>query len=486
MSVSLTVAAHTNVGKTTLVRTLVKRDIGEVADRPHVTENAERHTLVDTSGGDVLYLWDTPGFGDSVRLLKRLRASGNPVGWLLSQVWDRLVDRPFFCSQEAIRNVRDESDVVLYLVNAAEDASATAYIDAELRILEWMGKPVLLLLNQVGPPRSQASESADEAKWASRLAAHVREGGVITLDAFARCWVQEDRLLGAVEALLAAQKRDEMARLRAAWRARNLETFDAAVGILARHVALTLADREVVPEKLDAAVLALRVKQLFSREAKERRDPAVEGAMASLARRLDERLREDTDRLIGLHGLAGRARQQVLERAAGQFEVAKPADVAQTGIVGGMLTGAAGGLAADLSAGGLTLGAGLILGAIVGALGAGGAAKAYNILQGQEDGRVRWSPEFAAQRVAALLMLYLAIAHYGRGRGDWVEGEAPAHWKPLVEEVVRAHQDAFEAAWRTAGAEVSPDALAARLQPEVAIAARDLLVRLYPEARSVL
>jgi GTPase SAR1 family protein len=73
VSVSLSVAAHTNVGKTTLVRTLLKRDIGEVADRAHVTELAERHTLIDTPQGDVLYLWDTPGFGDSARLLKRLK-----------------------------------------------------------------------------------------------------------------------------------------------------------------------------------------------------------------------------------------------------------------------------------------------------------------------------------------------------------------------------------------------------------------------------
>ena len=103
MSVSLSVAAHTNVGKTTLVRTLLKQDIGEVGDRPHVTEDAERHTLIDTPSGDVLYLWDTPGFGNSARLLKRLKASGNPIGWLQTQVWDRLVDRPFFCSQRAFR-----------------------------------------------------------------------------------------------------------------------------------------------------------------------------------------------------------------------------------------------------------------------------------------------------------------------------------------------------------------------------------------------
>src|ERR1700694_3921488 len=87
-TINLSLVAHTNVGKTSLMRTLMRRDIGEVADRPHVTERAEGHALLETAGGDVLRLWDTPGFGDSVRLLKRLRMSGNPIGWLITQVWD--------------------------------------------------------------------------------------------------------------------------------------------------------------------------------------------------------------------------------------------------------------------------------------------------------------------------------------------------------------------------------------------------------------
>jgi len=485
MSVNLTVAAHTNVGKTTLVRTLLKRDIGEIADRPHVTEAAERHTLIDTPQGDVLYLWDTPGFGDSARLLKRLRASGNPIGWLQTQVWDRLVDRPFFCSQQAVRNVRDEGDLVLYLVNSAEDPSSAAYIDAELQILEWIGKPVLLLLNQAGPPRSRVAEAADEARWSRQLAQHVRDRGVLTLDAFARCWVQEDRLLGAAEALLPADKHEELGRLRSAWRARNLEVFAASMRTLASHLANTGTDREAVPEKLDAGALAQRVKQLFARDAAGRGDPAVEGAMGTLTKRLDERVRADTDRLIALHGLGGRAKQQILARAAGQFEVARPADVAGTGLLGGVLTGAAGGLMADLSTGGLSLGAGMVIGAIVGALGGGGAARAYNILHGQEDGRVRWSADFLGQRTRAALLLYLAVAHYGRGRGDWVEGEAPKHWPPLVDEVVRGRGSTLDAAWRSGEESMDAEALAARIEPELAAAARELLVRLYPEAHAI-
>ena len=483
MSVSLSVAAHTNVGKTTLVRTLLKRDIGEVADRPHVTEAAERHLLIDTPAGDALYLWDTPGFGDSMRLLKRLEASGNPLGWLQTQIWDRLVDRPFFCSQQAVRNVRDESDVVLYLVNAAEDAAASAYVEPELRILRWIGKPVLLLLNQAGPPRSPQAEAADEARWAARLAGHVREASVITLDAFARCWVQEGRLLRAVAQLLEGAKREEVERLRAAWRERNLETFRAAMRSIAGCLAATALDREKIPERIDAAALAQRVKRWVARARDAGgEDPAVESAMKSLARRLAARLREDTDRLIALHGLSGRAQERILERAAGQFEVALPADVAGTGLVGGLVSGAAGGLVADLSTGGLSLGAGMLIGAILGVLGGGSVARAYNLLQGQEDGCVRWTPDVLTRDASASLLRYLAVAHFGRGRGAWAEGEAPPHWVPRVTEAIQANAARWQAAWALAASD-SPEAeVAAALVPAVEETARAILIGLYPEA----
>jgi hypothetical protein len=186
--------------------------------------------------------------------------------------------------------------------------------------------------------------------------------------------------------------------------------------------------------------------------------------------------------LIALHGLAGRAKQQILARTAGQFEIAMPADVAGTGLVGGLMTGAAGGLMADLSTGGLSLGAGMVIGALLGALGGGGAARAYNLMQGQDDGRVRWSGEFFLQHARGALLRYLAVAHFGRGRGEWVEGEAPPHWLPLVDKAIAARQAALDVAWRTAG----EGDLAARLEAELTDAARELLVRLYPEATELL
>jgi GTPase SAR1 family protein len=133
-TVTLSLISHTNVGKTSLARTLLRREIGEVRDQPHVTTVAEAHVLIETAEARLL-LWDTPGFGDTVRLMTRLRRERDPIGWLLHQVWDRLVDRPLWCSQEAVRNVREEADVVLYLVNATEDPETAGYMKHELASL---------------------------------------------------------------------------------------------------------------------------------------------------------------------------------------------------------------------------------------------------------------------------------------------------------------------------------------------------------------
>lgn len=38
--VTLSLISHTNAGKTTLARTLLRRDVGEQGDQPHVTDTS--------------------------------------------------------------------------------------------------------------------------------------------------------------------------------------------------------------------------------------------------------------------------------------------------------------------------------------------------------------------------------------------------------------------------------------------------------------
>jgi hypothetical protein len=384
-TIALSLISHTNAGKTTLARTLLGRDIGEVRDAPHVTTEATPYSLQTTPGGDALVLWDTPGFGDSARLARRLAQQGNPIGWFLAQVWDRFRDKALFLSQRAVRNVRDEADVVLYLVNASEAPADAGYLAPELDVLAWIGRPVFVLLNQTGPPRPHAAEEAEEARWHETLGARPFVRGVLTLDAFARCWVQEIVLLRALAAAIAPAKREGFERLAAAWQARRIAQFDEAMAAVATPIARAAVDRELLPNVpvKDRIRSVLRGKGADD-ESGEQRSARV------LAERLDADVRASTDRLIAIHGLEGRAADTVRERLAGHLRTDAPLPEGKAALMGGVVSGALAGLAADLAAGGLTLGAGTLVGAIAGAVGGVGLARGYNVLKGRTEAVVRW------------------------------------------------------------------------------------------------
>ncbi len=481
-TVALSLVAHTNVGKTTLARTLLQRDIGEVRDEAHVTLEAERQTMIETPAGDRLELWDTPGFGDSLRLAQRLAREGNPIGWFLNEVWDRWRDRARWSSQNAVRNVLEQADVVLYLVNAAEQPGDVGYLDAELKVLDLLGKPVLVLLNQTGPPRGPQAEAAELQRWLERCTGFPCVREVLALDAFARCWVQEDALLAAVAPLLGPTPHAAFARLRAAWRQRQHATWRASCAVLAERLARAALDRAEVAH----AGWTGRVREFGSALGLPAGATATprEQAMQVLAERLDTDLRTSTDRLIALHGLGGRASAIVQQRLAEHFALREPVSEGKAAIVGGMVSGALVGLKADILSGGLTLGGGLLAGGVLGALGAMGLARGVNQLRGVAKPTLAWSDAVLDELARSALLGYLAVAHFGRGRGDWIESEHPRIWSAAVDALLVERQPALHRVWAMR-ATASEEALRALLEPVLADAIRALLLRLYPQSGAV-
>ena len=196
LRVHLSLVSHTNIGKTTLARTLLSRDVGELADRPHVTETTDDYVLAripraasSFSGTPRLRQLRAPG-----------RASSRPLEsdrMVLSEIWDRFTDKAFFLDQRVVRHIRDTSSVVLYLVNVTERPDRAGYIPAEMEILSWIGKPVIVLLNQMGDP-SRAKEKEEIEAWQKALASYPFVHKILPMDAFARCWVQEVALFDAI------------------------------------------------------------------------------------------------------------------------------------------------------------------------------------------------------------------------------------------------------------------------------------------------
>src|SRR6185503_9084852 len=212
-------------------------------------------------------------------------------------------------------------------------------------------------------------------------------------------------------------------------------------------------------------------------------DPTAR-AQATLAARLDDAVRDSTVELLKLHGLEGRAQGEIFARVATQFELRERVPEGPAALLGGVLSGALAGLKADLATGGLTMGGGLLAGGLLGAFGGAGLARGINVMRGGGPAWVGWSADAMAPMVEAALLRYLAVAHFGRGRGQWSEGEAPVHWREVVADAVRPHAAALQALWQSRAAhfDASGDAarLAAALAPPLRQAARAALERLYP------
>ena len=468
IEVTLSLVSHTNVGKTTLARTLLRKDVGEVLDQAHVTEEAEVFELVAAEGA-VLKLWDTPGFGDSARLLTRLRVHDKPLLWFFQQAWDRFTDRPLFSSQQAALNIRTEADLVLYLVNATEEPEEAGYVLPELELLDWLGVPVLLLLNQTGDLALRPELLGERLRlWREHTARFAAVKDVAVLDAFSRSWIQESRLWGTVEEHLAGELQPAMARLREAWDGRNLDVFERSVGLMAGYLGRAATERATLASK---------------RPSKEEKEQGME----SLARRLATASSDLMSSLLLAHGLEGRAAEEIDRQLEFAVEGEEPLDAERGALWGSVLSGAVGGLTADLLAGGLTFGGGLLAGAILGALGGAGLARGMQLVRGDRLPQVAWTPPFLTRLVKQTLLRYLAVAHFGRGRGEFRHHEASEFWVDVVDDELRAAQIEWQEAWKMVAKEGhDADSAARQVRSLLRGTLRAVLVRGYPEARSLL
>ncbi len=145
---SLAVVGHTNTGKTSLMRTLLRDDgFGEVSNAAATTKHVECAT-VGNGSEEWLHLYDTPGLEDA----------GGVLDWLEGQTSNRRdgVERitAFLDSDAAKQEFSQEakvlrqivhSDAALYVIDAREPV-LPKYRD-ELTVLSWCAKPVMPVFN---------------------------------------------------------------------------------------------------------------------------------------------------------------------------------------------------------------------------------------------------------------------------------------------------------------------------------------------------
>ena len=417
-------------------------------------EPAAGDTLIRTAQGDVLQLLDLSG--------RQPPARDSAGGWLSRlrrglQPDERAADQ----AQAALALARKENDVVLHVVREPADLEAAA------PLLQWLGKPVLVLVDPPGgeapAPPGAAVASADRARGQPLVA------GVLSFGEFGRCWVQERELLDAIGRCLPEDDRAGFERIVAAWQQRNELRLHRAMTAVAEHLLFAARQAQEVPGG------ALSVKSLLPAE-RQAQAGARQAAMDEVVKRLDVSAGQMFTRVRELHGLEVTDAVTLQHRLQEKFVVQHAVEGRQAGMAGAA-TGAAMGASVDLLVGGLTLGAAAALGALVGGSAGYLAAAWKNRAAPGGATQVHLSDEMLRALAEAALLRYLAVVHHDRGMR-----ELPASWPADVVAGVEAHRDRLVPFWAAARTQPEPARLASALARELEAIAREVLQKSHPRA----
>jgi hypothetical protein len=207
-------------------------------------------------------------------------------------------------------------------------------------------------------------------------------------------------------------------------------------------------------------------------------------ARGELSERLAARTLEITDELIKLFGLEGHSSKPLGQNARDLLGDVKKVNESLWTAIGGLATGLTSGVIVDILSHGTTVFTGTVLGAISGGVGGYMLARTYNLVRGKAGNEVRWSLAHYTEQVQIVLLCYLAVAHFGRGRGEWEDGEHPAHWREVVQGAVAMEQERLEHLWKEAGDAKSgrtPDQIEEDMQGILSAACAKCLRDLYPQ-----
>jgi GTPase SAR1 family protein len=346
--VKVAVVGHTNTGKTSLLRTLM-RDVGfgEVSDRPAVTRHVEGAVLL-VEGRPVLELYDTPGLEDSMSLLEHLdhvaRGLERRPDWV--DVIAAFVDSPeshgrFAQEAKALRQVL-ASDAALYVIDV-RDRVLGKHRD-ELEILSRCARPVVPVLNFT------ASDEARTSSWRDQLA-RLNLHAVAEFDTVIYDQEGERRLFEKLQSLL-DQHRDSFAGLIDDRRRQRHHLVAAAARLLADMLIDVTAYVVVVPTG-DAVSTREAVRTM--KEQVGRRERACVGRLLEL---------------FSFRPEDGRLDDLPIEDGRWGLDLFSPEAMKHFGIRAGgaAAAGAVAGLAVDAMSVGITMGAATATGAAIGAL----------------------------------------------------------------------------------------------------------------------
>lgn len=422
-AIVLSVVGHTNVGKTSLLRTLLRDSyFGTVSHHPSTTKHVEGAKLL-VAGKALLELFDTPGLEDALGLLDYCDQ--------LAQ--GRRLDGPerieqFLQSNEAKLRFEQEakvlrqllqSDAALYVIDAREPVLAK-YKD-ELTIFIDSGKALLPVLNFV----ANNEHRSDEWRTAlARLGLHA----VVQFDSVMPPEDGERRLYETL-GLLLEPARPQLLELIHYHEQQAIERYQQGFIIIAAMLIDVAAYNVLVAT--DEKTLH-QAKQQLQMQIRKREYRAIKDLLTLYQFRKEDAFADE------LPLLDGRFADDLFNpETIKQFSIS---------IGKGIATGAAAGVGVDIMFAGLTLGAAALLGAIT-----GGMWQTFshykNQLVGRLTGKQFLSADDVILQILAIRQCFLlrALVRRGHAANKTIVLNVEEHrlWQTLPQSLqkARAHSE---------------------------------------------
>lgn len=195
---NVAVVGHTNTGKTSLIRTMLRStEFGVIEDAAGTTRHVEQATLT-ADNEPILNVYDTPGLEDSRTLsahIKKLQIKSKlqlPVQVLEHFVTHISNNDPLEQEAKVIRQVL-RSDILLYIIDVREPFLEKYRL--ELDILAQAAKPIIPVFNFT------AGHQHELDQWRQHLAAY-RMHATLEFDTVAFSFEAEKRLYQKIQTLV--------------------------------------------------------------------------------------------------------------------------------------------------------------------------------------------------------------------------------------------------------------------------------------------
>ncbi len=346
------VVGRVNMGKSAVIATLLEiddQDVVRVSATPGETTRCQPHRVI-FGGRECIRFIDTPGFSrpvEALRVIRSLHGEGTPnLETLRRFVAEAGED---FGDEKRLLEPLLEGAGVLYVVDPTKPLRDDFL--AEMEILRWTGRPRLALLN-----RRSETTGPDEEAWRSSL------GGAFNLvRSFDAHHARYDERLRLLRSLLEIEERhrdklEETIRLvEDEWERRREESAEIIIGFfeeaLSLRVDATLEERDLtLPSRRE------RKAELLGKQYFEKLSTLERGCFAALLKLHRHHLLKADTNIDAFHGIDLESDETWTKWGLKRGQLALVS----------ALTGAAGGLAVDAATGGLTHGAGTVLGGLLG------------------------------------------------------------------------------------------------------------------------